>query len=132
MEVAGAFLGLPDALVKLIQPGTKFPPGGGDTVAEVLNVDGAAPAQLRLKAGDDTLTVPIEGQQELRATLRVKCYVTPDPDGTPRCLISGPLQPTPVAPDSNLALAGSQGWVNFQISAVRAAGMLPPKAPASK
>lgn len=133
MEVAGAFQGLPDTVVKLIQPGTRFPPAGGDAVAEVLTVGGAAPAQLRIKAGDKTLNVPIEGQSELRATLRVKCFVTPDPEGGQHCSMNGPQQPMPVIPDSNLTLPGPEGWVNFQISAVQAAGNLPPAAaPASK
>ena len=81
------------------------------------------------------MDVPIEGQSELRATLRVHCFVTPDSEGTLRCSIQGPTQPLPVAPASNLALPGPQGWVNFQIaaqpSAVRGAGtLLPPAATA--
>ncbi len=135
MEVEGAFHGLPDAVVKLIHPGTTFPPDGGDAaVAEVMTIAGAAPAQLRLRAGDDWVTVPIEHESELRATLHVKCFVTTDPDGTPRCNISGPHAAVPVQPDANLALMGPQSWVNFQISAVRpiAAMLPPPKPPAAK
>jgi hypothetical protein len=135
MEVDGAFHGLPDAVVKLIHPGTRFPPDGGDAaLAEVLTIGGTAPAQLRLRAGDNTVTVAVEHENELRATLRVKCFVTTDTDGTMRCNMSGPQQPVPVQPDANLALMGPQGWVNFQISDVRPiASMLPPpKPPAAK
>jgi hypothetical protein len=37
-------------------------------------------------------------------------------------MMSGPIQPAAVAPDSVLTLAGPQGWVNFQINDVHLAG----------
>lgn len=126
MDVSGAFHGLPDAVVALIHPGTQLKPAVGDSVADVLAVGGGSPAQLRLRVGDDTVTVPIEGQQELRATLRIKCYVVYDADGMPRCQMSGPQQPVTVQRDANLTLPGPQGWISFQISEVRSAATLPP------
>ena len=66
------------------------------------------------------LELPLTDQREIPATLRVKCYVAPDPDGSLRCMLPGPSQAAPIAPDSVLTLAGPQGWVNFQIATVRA------------
>ena len=39
--------------------------------------------------------------------------------------VSGPQAPADVAPDSNLTLAGPNGWVNFQIAEVHAAASPP-------
>jgi hypothetical protein len=120
MVVTGSFAGLPDALLKLVQPGLKFPPSGEGTIAEVLSVEGSEPAALRIRAGENIINVPMTGASQLKATLRVRCYTASDPDGTLRCLVPGPRQAAPVAPDSNLTLAGPQGWMNFQIAEVRA------------
>ena len=119
MEVTGAFTGMAIEAAGRLTAGQKFPPTG-EPLAEVLSLGSPAPGRLRLHAGDVMLELPLTDQREIPATLRVKCYVAPDPDGTLRCLLPGPSQPAPIAPDSVLTLAGPQGWVNFQIVTVRA------------
>jgi hypothetical protein len=119
MEVTGAFTGMAIATAGQVHAGQKFP-AAGDPLAEVLSVGAPTPGRLRLHAGDALLELPLLDQREIPATLRVKCYVAPDPDGTLRCMVPGPAQPAPIAPDSVLTLAAPQGWVNFQIATVLA------------
>ena len=118
MEVAGKFTGVPPAVLAQIKPGMKFPPSG-DALAEVLSVESPAPAHVRVRAGDKTLELPVTGQVELPATLRVRCYVALNADGSFRCDAPGPQQPATVMPDSVLTLAGPRGWVSFQITGVQ-------------
>ena len=109
-----------EAIIGKIKPGIRFPPGGPTTIAEVLGVAGVAPAFVRVRAGDRTVAVPMPGQRELGATLRVSCHVTTRADGSQRCVVPGDQQPSVVAPDSSLMLAGPDGWLTFQISDVHA------------
>ena len=119
MEVSGAFTGLSAGAAAGIKKGQQFPPSGVAT-AQVLSVGAPVPGQLRVQAGDATIPVPLPGQNELPAALRVKCYIAPDQDGKVRCMVAGPVQAAQVAPDSVLTLQGPDGWVNFQIAAARA------------
>ena len=123
MEVTGAFTGMATEMAARLAVGEKFPPSG-EPLAEVISLGAPTPGHLRLHAGDALLDVPLTDQRETPATLRVNCYVAPDPDGTLRCVLPGPAQPAPIAPDSVLTLAGPQGWLNFQIATVRAASQL--------
>jgi hypothetical protein len=52
------------------------------------------------------------------ATLRVKCFLSANSDGSMRCMFPGPQAPAAVAPDANLTLQGPNGWVNFQVTEV--------------
>jgi hypothetical protein len=119
LQVAGKFTGLSAALMAQIKKGMTFPPTG-EAQAEVLSVEPAIPARLRLRAGDDTVEVPLAGQLELPATLRVRCFAAANANGSLRCDMSGPQQAVTVMPDSVLTLAGPQGWMSFQIVAVHA------------
>jgi hypothetical protein len=123
MDVNGAFTGIPAGMTASFTVGEKFPPNGD--AAEVLSVGRLVPAYIRLRAGNDMLRLPLSDQRELPATLRVKCYIKPDPDGTLRCMVPGPVQAAPVAADSVLTLAGPQGWLNFQIESVRLPANVP-------
>jgi hypothetical protein len=120
LEVTGAFKGLSSDRVKSVKAGDRFPPSG-DAVAEVLSVGAAAPSEVSLRAGATSLRVPMPGQTDLAAVLRVKCSVTPSADGSLRCSFAGPTQPADVAPGSALSLATSNGWAMFQIDQVRTA-----------
>ena len=113
MEVAGSFLYMPGTATFAV--GTKFPPTG-DPIAEVVAIGSPVPADIRIHAGDATVVVPAPGQTAIPATLRVKCSVSGTADGRLHCSVSGPQATAVVAPDSNLTLAGPNGWVNFQIS----------------
>ncbi len=106
MEVAGSFKQLSDAQASQLKSGTGFPPTG--PIAEIVRVGSKAPGQIRVRAGDVTLGVPT-AQADLPATLKLKCWLASNPDGSVRCMMSGPVQPAAVAPDSVLTLAGTLG-----------------------
>ena len=118
LEVVGAFKSPPDGLAAHLKSGDTFP-ASGNAIARVSSVGAPAPGNLRLRVGDETIRVPLS-QRELPATLRVKCYTARRPDGTVQCLVPGPNEPTVVAPDAVLTLSSAEGWVSFQIAAVRA------------
>jgi len=121
MEAAGAFMYI---AVGSIAAGQKFPPTG-EPVAEVLSVEAPIPADLRVRAGEMTLGVPVPGTVKIPATIRVKCYVSPHSDGTLGCSVQGPQSAVSLAPESVLTLAGPNGWVSFQISEVHAVATPP-------
>jgi hypothetical protein len=78
---------------------------------------------MRMRAGEVTLNVPLAGQFELPATLKLKCFPQNNPDGTVHCAMGGPQVSATVAPDSFLTLAGPSGWINFQIDEVHMASV---------
>jgi len=118
LEVTGAFKALSSDRLRSVKAGDRFPPSG-DAVAEVLSVGAVSPSEVSVRAGATTLRVPIAGQTDLAAVLRVKCSVTSSADGSLRCSFAGPTQPSDVAPGSALSLATSNGWAMFQIDQVR-------------
>jgi hypothetical protein len=118
MQVSGSFKQITDNLANQLQVGTKFPPDGTYTVAEITAIAPRRPAQMRLKAGDVTFDLPLAGELELPATLRVKCFTQANSDGSIHCAISGPQFAAAVQPDSYLTLPGPTGWVPFQIDEV--------------
>jgi hypothetical protein len=118
MQVSGSFKQITDNLANQLHVGTKFPPAGSYTVAEITAVAPRRPAQMRLKAGDVTFDLPLTGEVELPATLRVKCFPQANSDGSIHCAVSGPQTAASVQPDSYLTLPGPTGWVPFQIDEV--------------
>jgi hypothetical protein len=116
LEVAGAFVYVGDN-GKGIAKGVTFPPKA-NAVAEVIDVGSSIPADLHIRSGAVTLGVPVPGALMVPATLRVKCYVTSNSDGTLRCMFQGPQAAVAVAPDATLPLQGPGGWVNFQVTEV--------------
>ena len=122
LEVSGSFLYL--SAMNPILAGQKFPPTG-EALAQVLSVGAPVPAGLHLRAGEAGLAVPLDGQAQLPASLRVHCYVTTNSDGTLRCMYPGPAQPLAVAPQSMLSLQGPQGWLTFQIDEVHSVSKPP-------
>lgn len=116
MEVSGFFFGLPAAAPNELKPGLKFSSGGSET--EILSVGIPGPGTVHVRAGLATLAVPALGATELPATLRVRCGLTPSPNGSLGCTVYGPQQAAPVAPESVLTLAGPARFVNFQIEEV--------------
>jgi len=65
---------------------------------------------IRLRAGAATLTAPASQANELPATLRVRCTLTSNTNGTVSCSFMGPQQPVPVAPDSVITSKARPGW----------------------
>lgn len=116
MEVSGSFKNLSEAAVRQLKAGQAL--ATGNTTAEVLGVGTPAPSTLRFTAGGSVLTLPVPGQVELPATLRVHCFTEVAGDASIRCMVPGPLHSAPAAPDSLLTLSGPDGPVNFQIGSV--------------
>jgi hypothetical protein len=127
LEVVGAFKPASGASATPPKAGDKFP-STGDAIAEVVAVGAPTTGDLRLRVGNDTISVPLR-QPVWPATLRVKCYTAHKPDGTVQCIVpggSGNDDQTIVAPDALLTLSSPSGPIGFQIAAVRA-----PAAPAT-
>jgi hypothetical protein len=118
LEVVGAFKSAPETLAAQLKVGDKFP-SAGHAVVEVLAIGPLTAGDLRLRVGEETLTVPLH-RQDLAATLRVKCSIVRAPDGALRCTVPLPDQHVVVAPDAVLMLTVPHGPVLFQIASVRA------------
>jgi hypothetical protein len=116
LEVAGSFKNLNRAAVDQIRAGAKFTTSGQTT--EILRVGTPGSSTFRLNIGQATVTVPVAGQFELPAAIRVDCYSDVLSDGSVRCMVGGPQHPAPVAPDSLLTVPAPQGWAPFQISSI--------------
>jgi len=117
MQVRGTFVGVAPQRIQTIKPGEQFPPSGSPA-AVVVSVATPKPSEMQLRAGATTLTVPITGQTDVPAVLRVKCFTVANIDGSVRCAIAGPVQQADVAPGSILPLAGPDGYMSFQIAEV--------------
>jgi hypothetical protein len=117
IEVAGVFFGVENAVLSELKPGRVFQPG--DAEAEILSVDAPVPATIRVRAGAATLAVRAVNARELPATLRVRCTLTTNPDGTVGCFGRSSQQPVLVARDSVLTYEGASRLVSFQIGEVR-------------
>jgi hypothetical protein len=116
MDVSGSFKNLDESMAKQFHAGQKLI--NGTNTAEVLRVGTPVPAVFRVTAGTSVMSMPVAGQLELPAAVRVHCYADVAADGSVRCLVPGPVHAAPVAPDSLLTLPGPQGWVGFQIATV--------------
>ncbi len=121
VEVTGAFKGLAAGRLKLFKAGDKYMTRG-DLVAESLSVGTPMPSSLTLNAGSSFIHVPMTGQVDLPAVLKVRCAVVATPDGTLKCQAAGPVQQSDVLPGSTLSLAAPDGWATFQIDKVLAEG----------
>jgi len=114
--VAGSFKGLSADRVKGLKAGDKLASGG--SVAEVVSVGTPVPSAVTLRAGGETLRVPIKDQMDLPAVLKVTCFLVSAADGALKCAVPGPVQQADVAPGSTLSLASKTGWATFQIDEV--------------
>jgi len=117
IDVRGTFKGLASDRLKEIKAGDRFPPTG-DPQATVVSVGAAVPSAIQVRAGASVLTVPLGGQTDLQAQLRVQCFAVSNPDGSVRCVIAGPVQQVDIAPGSILPLPGPGGSLAFQIQDV--------------
>jgi hypothetical protein len=129
VEVVGAFKSPPEGLAVPVKPGDKFPPDA-DPVAEVVAVGASVPGDLRLRIGDETVRVPVS-RRDVPATLLMRCYTARQPDGTVRCLVPGPGEPTALAPDALITLRSAGGDISFQVASVRTPTATATPAPAS-
>jgi len=73
---------------------------------------------VRLRVGNEMVSVPLKDQTDVPAVLKVTCFLVTASDGALKCAVPGPLQQSDVAPGSVLSLASPTGWVTFQIDEV--------------
>lgn len=119
VQLSGVFTNVTPALREQLTAGRQL--SVSETAkAEILTVGTPTAAQLRIRAGGTTLPLPTD-QQEIPATIRVPCAVTPNPDGSAGCVVRGPQGAIPVVPDAVLSLPGPSAWILFQIRAVHLA-----------
>jgi hypothetical protein len=116
LEVTGAFVGLTADGAKEINAGDHLTEG--KSKADVLAVDPPVAAQIRLRAGEMTVGVPVEGQWQRPATLRVGCFPESYPDGSLRCMAPGEQQAVTLVPDALLTFRARGKWLMFQVSEV--------------
>jgi hypothetical protein len=116
MDVTGSFKNLTTEAAQKIQAGQTFKMPT-DSVS-VLRAAPPVPSTFRMIVGTTPITVGVNGQVEVPATIRINCYSDVLPDGSIRCMTTGPQHSAPVAPDSLLTLPGPQGWATFQVSSV--------------
>lgn len=119
LEVEGRFKSPAASIAAEIKDGATFS-DAGRPIARVIDVAGPAPADIRLRIGDDTVVVPLESR-DIAASLGVKCVVTRSTDGAARCIVPIGEDRIVVAPDALLTFQTSQGPVIFQIVRARAA-----------
>src|SRR5205085_2410195 len=105
MVVAGSFKGLSADRVKGLKVGDKLVSGG--SVAVVMSVGTPVPSAVTLRAGAETVRVPLADQTDLPAVLKVQCFVVTTADGVLKCVVPGAVQQSDVAPGSALSLAVS-------------------------
>jgi hypothetical protein len=121
MRVEGAFKGLTPDRVQSVKAGDSFTQAGA-VIAQVEKVGAPVPSIITLRTGANAMQVPLTGKTDIPATLKLKCFVSPTPDGALKCSVPGPIQQADVAPGSTLSLAGARvasgSWVNFQIDKV--------------
>jgi len=120
LEVTGSFKAPPDAVASALKPGVELP-SPGEPLATIVSVGGAVPGAVRLRVGDDTISVPGD-RSDLPATLLIRCATVRAPDGTVRCSVPGPDQPVVVGPDALLTFSTAAGPAVFQVDGARAPG----------
>jgi len=118
LEVTGSFKSAPEGFTAQVKAGDKFP-AAAPHIAEVVTVGPLVPGELGLRVGDGTVVVPLR-QQDLSATLRIRCSSIRMSDGAARCMFPGPEQPVVVGPAVMLTLPTNAGPVLFQIATARA------------
>jgi hypothetical protein len=107
VQVTGAFKGLAEGRLKLFKAGDKYM-AKGDLVAESLSLGAPRPSSFTLSAGASFIQVPMTGQVDLPAVLKVRCAVVATADGRLKCLAAGPVQQSDVLPGSTLSLAAPE------------------------
>ncbi len=116
MEVSGSFKSQTAETAMTFKAGQKLVTG--DSNAEVLRVGTPVPSTIRLTAGPTAFSLPVPGQMELPAALRIRCFTEVAPDASVRCMFPGPEHPAVVAPDSVIMIPAGNGWALFQIRSI--------------
>jgi hypothetical protein len=110
LRVGGKFRGLAQAVADGLKAGVKFGDEGQEPIAEILGADLPAPEERWLDAGDTTISIPVEQQRQVAATLRLGCTL----DGRV-CKVGE----STIAPRATIELPGSKGGrVSFYIEEV--------------
>jgi hypothetical protein len=119
VKVTGTFKGFTVDRLKSIKAGDTFL-NAGQQIAEIESVGAPIPSAVTLRAGPTVLQVPLKGQMDIPAVLRLKCFLASNPDGSLKCSVPGAFQQTDVIPGGTLSLAASGGWATYQIETVLA------------
>jgi hypothetical protein len=118
LEVTGAFKAPPESFAAQVKAGDRFP-SAEHPIVEVMAVGGPGSGDLRLRVGDQTVTVPLS-RRDVAATLLVHCATVRASDGVARCIVSGPDRQVVVAPDALLTIDTPHGPLLFQMVTARA------------
>jgi len=116
LEVEGEFIGLTPDQARGLTAGMTLPPSGS-RVADIVNVGAPRPGRVDLRIGDTVLTSPTR-QVDVPATVRARCTVNGNPDGTLGCVSVGTAEPVALAPSNAVLFPGGQGWLKYQVRAV--------------
>jgi len=130
LEVTGSFKAPSDAVASALRPGVELG-SASDPLATILSIGPDVAGAVRLRFGDDTITVPAD-RRDLPATLLIRCATRRAPDGAVRCSVPNPDQPVIVAPDALLTFSTATGPAVFQIASARAPGNAPGSALSSR
>jgi hypothetical protein len=118
LVASGAFIGLTSAQAAALTPGSRFATTAVEG-AELLAVGDPAPSTARIRSGGAMVHVALDGQVEVPATLRLTCWLDSNPDGSLRCVTSGPRQQATVTPDAIFSVVTPGGEaLNFQVAEV--------------
>ncbi len=119
MRVQGTFKGFTADRLPAIRAGMKFGTASAVT-AEIESIGAPMPSAITLKTGSELVQLPLTGQVDIPAVLKVRCFIASNPDGSLKCSVPGPIQQTDVLPGGLLSLSapGGNGWASFQIDKV--------------
>jgi hypothetical protein len=121
VSVSGRFVGLTQAQVDALHPGTTF--GQNNHVnGTVLAVGSRVSGALQMRTGDAGIAVSLPGLFDLPAALELECSLENNSDGSVRCTVYGPAHAAAVVADAVLSLAAPGGGLSFQVSDVNPAG----------
>ncbi len=111
--VGGAFTNLTDAQIAEIKKGFRLPDVPEPT-ATVLDVNAPVQQVLRLRAGEQSVTIPVPKHRELPVLLSLQCFLQTGTDGISRCAVGG----VQLAPDVNILLPALGVSLNFRVSEI--------------
>lgn len=124
LRVRGAFIGQTEKTVGTLTLGEPWNATEGLT-AQIETKDAPRPSVARVRVSDaTTVSVPMDGQLEVPATVIVTCPTHVGPGGVLRCATAG----TTFAPDMHLSIQGPNGLLLFRIDRIEgllAAGKTP-------
>src|SRR5256885_12794667 len=88
VRVAGTVKGFTADRLQSVKAGDKFTSTvTGAVIAEVESIGQAIPSSITLKAGPTVLHLPLTGQTDIPAVLKLQCFVASNSDGSLKCSV---------------------------------------------